>query len=222
MSIFDAIKNSVLENFDTTLTSMDIIAGLAVALAAGLFILLVYRLTMPQVSFDRSFCTTLLLVSAISAMMVLTITSNLALSLGMVGALSIVRFRSAIKDVADTAYLFWAVAAGITAGAGYFLLTLIGCVSIGLICVVSMLLFALMSKPFLLVIRTEQAEDMEQAEDILRSSGMRHRVSALTEGVTYTEGIYEVAFTKKHRNTLIQLKSLEGVTHVSLVDCRKR
>ena len=85
-----------------------------------------------------------------------------------------------------------------------------------------MLLFALMSKPFLLVIRTEQAEDMDRVEDVLHESGIRYRVSALTEGETTTEGIYEVAFTKKHRNTLILLKRLEGVTHVSLVDCRKR
>ena len=127
MSIFDAIKKSVLEGFDTSLSGVDIVLGLAMAMAAALFILLIYQRTARQVTLNRSFCLSLLLVSVISAMMVLTITSNLALSLGMVGALSIVRFRTAIKDASDTAFLFWAVAAGITSGAGFYLLTVIGC-----------------------------------------------------------------------------------------------
>ena len=222
MSIIDAIKNSVLENFDTTLTMADIVTGLAVAMAAGLFILLIYRLTMPQVSFDRSFCTTLLLVSAISAMMVLTITSNLALSLGMVGALSIVRFRSAIKDVSDTAFLFWAVAAGITAGAGYYLLTLIGCLGIGLVCVLAMLLFAAMSKPYMLVIRAKSAEALSQAEKLLQEGNTRYHLSSMMENENSAETIYELAFSKKNQETLSALKQVEGVTQVSLVDCRKR
>ena len=75
MSVIDAIKNSVLDNFDTTLSSGEIMAGLAVAILAGLFVLLIYKFTMQQVSFNRSFCVSLLLVSVISAMMVLTITS---------------------------------------------------------------------------------------------------------------------------------------------------
>ena len=136
ISIADAFKNSFLDGFSTSLSTMDIVLGLAVSLAAGLFILLIYRMAMRKVAFNRSFCITLLLVCAISAMVVLTITSNLALSLGMVGALSIIRFRTAIKDASDTAFMFWAVAAGITAGAGFYLLTLIGCLFVGLICII--------------------------------------------------------------------------------------
>ena len=117
MSILDAIKKSVLEGFSAEITLTDIIMSLLLAFASGLFILLIYRLTMRGVSRNKSFEVTLLLITPISAMIVLTITSNLALSLGMVGALSIVRFRTAIKDASDTAFLFWAVAAGITAGA---------------------------------------------------------------------------------------------------------
>ena len=116
--MLDLIKNSVLESFDGSISILEIVLGLLVALLAGLFILFVYRRTMRQVSFNRSFCISMLLITAISAMMVLTITSNLALSLGMVGALSIVRFRTAVKDPSDTAFLFWAVAAGITAEIG--------------------------------------------------------------------------------------------------------
>ena len=221
MSIIDAIKNSVLDNFDTTLAPTDILAGLAVALAAGLFILLVYRFTMRQVSFNRSYCMTLLLVSAISAMMVLTITSNLALSLGMVGALSIVRFRTAIKDTSDTAFLFWAVAAGITAGAGYFLLTLVGCLAIGVICLLAMVLFAAMSKAYLLIIRVEDLETSDQVEQIMEHTKMRNNLMSMTENSSYRELIYEVAFSKRYREVVMEIKAIPGIAYLSLVDCRK-
>lgn len=221
MSVIDAIKNSVLESFDTSLTSTDILASLAVALAAGLFILLIYRFTMHQVSFNRSYCITLLLVSATSAMMVLTITSNLALSLGMVGALSIVRFRTAIKDISDTAFLFWTVAAGITSGAGYFLLTLVGCLAIGAICLLATVLFATMSKPYLLVVRSEDPQAVSKVEKILADSRLRNNLMTMTENKAYTEMIYELAFTKRHRTVLSDIKAIPEVIYLSLVDCRK-
>ena len=120
MSIFDAIKKSVLEGFSAQMTLADIIISLGSAFLAGLFILAIYRLTRTGVSRNRQIESTLLLVTPISAMIVLTITSNLALSLGMVGALSIVRFRTAVKDASDTAFMFWSVASGITAGAHFY------------------------------------------------------------------------------------------------------
>ena len=221
MSILDAIKNSVLEGFDTALSATDIVLGLAAALLASLFILYIYMRTMRQVSFNRSFCVSLLLVCSISAMMVLTITSNLALSLGMVGALSIVRFRTAVKDASDTAFLFWAVAAGITSGAGFYLLTLIGCLFIGCICVISVVLCDRMTKPFLLVIRAETPEIAEQAEQVLASAGMRYSLSSLLENTRYTEAIYELGLSEGNKKTVSVLKELPGVTNISLVDCRK-
>ena len=116
MSIFDALKNSVLDTVNTNIGIRDILLGLTLSLLAGLFILYIYQQVNKQVSYNRIFCMSLLLMCSISAMIVLTITSNLALSLGMVGALSIVRFRTAIKDASDTIFLFWAVAAGIING----------------------------------------------------------------------------------------------------------
>ena len=221
MNMLNAIKNSVLEGFATNLSYTDILAALGVALGAGLFILLIYRFAMSQVTFNRSYCITLLLVSAISAMMVLTITSNLALSLGMVGALSIVRFRTAIKDASDTAFLFWAVAAGITAGAGYCLLTLVGCLVIGVTCVLAMLVFASMAKAYLLVIRMEDPRASAQVEQILERNHLRSNLMAMTENKSYTELIYELSFTKKHKEALVQIKAVPGVQYLSLVDCRK-
>lgn len=221
MSIFDVIKKSVLEGFDTSLSGVDIVLGLAMAMVSALFILLIYQRTARQVTLNRSFCLSLLLISVISAMMVLTITSNLALSLGMVGALSIVRFRTAIKDASDTAFLFWAVAAGITSGAGFYLLTVIGCLFVGVACVVAILLFDRVSKPFLLVIRAAQPEAVEAAEKILVKSGAKFALSSMVHNDSYTEMIYEVGLSGKKAAFAAALKEIPGVTNVSLVDCRK-
>lgn len=221
MSIIDAIKNSVLEGFNTSISGVDIALSLLVSLVAGLFILLIYQRTQRQVTMNRSYCVSLLLICSISAMMVLTITSNLALSLGMVGALSIVRFRTAIKDASDTAFLFWAVAAGITSGARFYLLTLVGCFFVGIVCIVAVLLFDKVSKPFLLVIRATDASVKEQADHILKSSGVKFTMSSFVTNDAFTEVIYELGMNGKNVKFVSALKKVPNVTTVSLVDCHK-
>ncbi len=221
LSIADALKNSVLEGFTTSLSTADIILGLLMSLAAGLFILLIYRQAMRKVAFHRSFCITLLLVCSISAMVVLTITSNLALSLGMVGALSIVRFRTAIKDASDTAFMFWAVAAGITAGAGFYMLTVIGCLFVGVICMVSVILLAKTEKPFLLIVKAGQAAAADQVEAALRKAGASYKLSSLVTGEAGLELIYELGISEKNKKLVLTMQEIPTVTHVSLVDCHK-
>lgn len=221
MSIFDAIKNSVLQGFDTNITAMDILLGLGVSLLAGLFILLVYKNARKGTASGGDFCTTLLLITSISAMIVLTITSNLALSLGMVGALSIVRFRTAIKDSVDTAFLFWAVAAGITAGAGFYLITLIGCLFIGAVCLLCMITLEKTAKTYLLVVRVENVAVTDQVEELLRMVGVPYKLSALTQTADYTEGVYELAYSPKYKGMVVGVQKIAGVKTISLVDCRK-
>ena len=221
MSIADAIKNSVLEGFATSITVTDIVFGMGCALVASLFILFIYQRTTLQTTLNRSFCLSLLLVCSISSMMVLTITSNLALSLGMVGALSIIRFRTAIKDASDTAFLFWAVAAGITSGAGFYLLTLVGCLFVGAVCVVSLLLFDRISKPFLLVVRVANSEAADQVDACLRSRKLRYSLSSRVQNKAFIEVIYEVGIEKKEGALVSIIQAIEGVNTVSLVDCRK-
>lgn len=221
MSIIDAIKNSVLEGFDTNLGVTDIIFALGVSLLAGLFILLVYKYAMKNVVFNRSFGITLLLVCSISSLIVLTITSNLALSLGMVGALSIVRFRTAIKDASDTAFMFWAVAAGITAGAGFFLLTLIGCLFIGAVCMLSTVLCDHSAKPYLLVVRAGKNDVSGSVANLLEEQRIKYKLSSVVENESYVEMIYELAYDEKNAGIISSLKEMESVSSVSLVDCRK-
>ena len=219
MSIIDALKNSVLEGFNTNLTITEILLGLIVSLLAGLFILMIYKHT--NRTNAGAFSLTILLITSISAMNVLTITSNLALSLGMVGALSIVRFRTAIKDANDTAFLFWCVAAGITAGAGFYLITLIGCLFIGVICVVSATVLDASAKTYLLVVRMDATEVSDKVEAIFDKYRMKYKLSALSQNDDYAEAIYEVAFAKKYKGIMTGIKNIQGICTMSLVDCRK-
>ena len=170
---------------------------------------------------NRSFCISLLLLCNISAMIVLTITSNLALSLGMVGALSIVRFRTAIKEATDTAFLFWAVAAGITAGAGFYLITLIGCLFIGAVCIVAGILLEKTAKSYLLVVRVTDNAVANKVEEILEMRGVQYKLSALTQNAGYIESIYELAISNKKTDVAGAIQNIAGVNSVSLVDCHK-
>ena len=121
MSFSDIIKNSVLEKFQAgDLTTTTVVLTLAIAVAAGLFIYLVYRLNSRSGFYNRDFNKSLATLPVITAGIMLAMGSNLTISLGMVGALSIVRFRNAVKDAADLTYLFWSISAGIVIGAGLF------------------------------------------------------------------------------------------------------
>ncbi len=220
MSIFDAIKKSVLEGFSSEITLSDIIISLVVAFLAGLFILLIYRLTLRGVSRNRTFEVTLLLITPISAMIVLTITSNLALSLGMVGALSIIRFRTAIKDASDTAFMFWAVAAGITAGAHFYKITIVGCLFIGLASFLVLKLSSVGARPYLLVVRADTDKAVDYTARLLNENNIKNRLSSLVNNGTYTEVVYEIALSGKHQKLVSALSNLPDVKSVSLVDCR--
>ena len=221
MSILDAIKNSVIQGFQTNVTTLDILLSLGVSLLAGLFILLVYKNAQKGVTPSGGFCLTMLLITSISAMIVLTITSNLALSLGMVGALSIVRFRTAIKETTDTAFLFWAVAAGITAGAGFYLITLIGCLFIGAVCIVAGMMLEKSAKSYLLVVRAADNAAADKVEEVLTMRGVRYKLSALTQNAGYIEGIYELALPGKKTDVVSTIQNIAGVNTVSLVNCHK-
>lgn len=220
MSFMDMLKNSVVEGFSTDISMTDVVIGLAASLVAALFILFVYRVTMRGIAANRGFEITLLLVTSISTMIVLTITSNLALSLGMVGALSIVRFRTALKEASDTAFMFWAVAAGITAGAGFYMITLVGCLFIGLVTVLAVFLTKKSARPYLLVIRTQSGDTAALVERMLSEHNIRRKLSSLVQNDRYSEIIYEISVSAAQQRLAAAVKALPGVSSVSLVDCR--
>lgn len=221
MSIWDIVKSSVIQRFDGSISVWQIILSLSLSLVAGIFILLIHKRTMSKAAVSSSFRLSLLLICTTTATMVLTITSNLALSLGMVGALSIVRFRTAVKDPADTAFLFWGVAAGITAGAGFYLLTLIGCLAGGLICLIAAQYTNKTSKPFLLVVRAKNSEALEAVEALLGKKNIPYSMSSCVDTGKYSETIYELGIRNHGPREVSELKALPDILTVSLVDCRK-
>ena len=220
MSFLDLIKKSVLEGFSSEITLVDIILSLLLAFASGLFILLIYRLTMRGVSRNRTFEATLLLITPITAMIVLTITSNLALSLGMVGALSIIRFRTAIKDASDTAFMFWAVASGITAGAHFYKITIVASLFIGVAAFVVMNLSAYGARPYMLVVRANDDDAIDSVAKFIAEKGVKNRMSSLVDNGEYCEVIYEVAISGAHQKFVSAISHIPNVVSVSLVDCR--
>ena len=135
MTFNDIFKSSFLENI-TSVSILDMVLALVLAFGIGLFIFLVYKKTYQGVMYSSSFGVTLIALTMTTTVVILAVTSNVVLSLGMVGALSIVRFRTAIKEPLDIAFLFWAIAEGIVLAAGMIPLAIIGGVIIGLILLV--------------------------------------------------------------------------------------
>ena len=135
MNFSDIFKSSFLENI-TSVSLLDMVLSLVLAFGLGLFIFLVYKKTFSGVMYSSSFGVTLVALTMITTVVILAVTSNVVLSLGMVGALSIVRFRTAIKEPLDIAFLFWSIAVGIVLAAGMIPLAVIGSVVIGVILLV--------------------------------------------------------------------------------------
>ena len=132
MAFNDIFKSGFLESV-TDFSVTDTLLGMLCALILGLFIFLVYKKTNPGILYSTSFALTLIGLSLVTTLVIMAVTSNIILSLGMVGALSIVRFRAAIKEPIEIVYLFWSIASGIVVGAGLLPLALIGSAIIGLI-----------------------------------------------------------------------------------------
>lgn len=219
MSFQDFFKNSVWEDFlsrqavtSSTLTSM--IVSMLVALALGLFIYLIYRRFFGGVVFSRSFATTLVGMCVLTCMVTLAISTNVVISLGMVGALSIVRYRTAVKDPMDLLYLFWAITAGITAGASLYTLAAIS--SVVMVAVVWVLYVRQQSGSIFLMVA--HYEGQRAGDEILRRMGgtkFQLKSTTLRKGVT--EMTVEV-FCKNNETAFVEkIEAIEGVKDVTLV-----
>ena len=161
----DIFKSSFLENV-TAVSLLDMALALVLAFGVGLFIFFIYKKTYAGVMYSSSFGVTLVALTMITTLVILAVTSNVVLSLGMVGALSIVRFRTAIKEPLDSAFLFWAIAVGIVLAAGFIPLAVIGSVVIGVI----LLVFANRkshSNPYIVVLSSQDHTSETEAVKFL-------------------------------------------------------
>lgn len=190
MSFSDVFKSSFLENV-AAVSILDMVMAMLLAFGIGVFIFYVYKNTYQGVMYSASFGVTLVALTMITTLIILAVTSNVVLSLGMVGALSIVRFRTAIKDPLDIAFLFWAIAAGIVLAAGMIPLVVFGSVLIGVV----LLVFAnrkTYTRPYIAVItcRDEAAENA--VYEILKQNAEKLSLKSKTVRKGQLELTYEL------------------------------
>ncbi len=157
MNFVDLIKKSVISEFTGTLSITDMVISLILAFALSIFIVYIYKKTYTGVIYSKSFALCIMMLAMVTALIIRTINSNLALSLGMVGALSIVRFRTAVKEPVDTAFMFWGISVGIMTGAGIYLVAIIGSFLLGALFLASYLMGFKTTNRYLLVLKFEKA-----------------------------------------------------------------
>ncbi len=215
MSFLDMIKNSVVEQFGTGVSVGQMLGSLVVSFLMGAFILLVYRQTYRGVLFSKGFAYSLILLCMITAVIIRTISSNLALSLGMVGALSIVRFRTAIKDPVDTVFMFWTIACGIMSGAGLYLVGGLACLGAGLLYFVVCTVYRKNKCPYLLVVRYDP-EQYGAVKKVLHTLP-KYRVKSRTITRNGGELTVEVSLKGSEMAVLDTLLATSGVMDASLV-----
>ena len=215
MTFNDIFKSSFLEEI-ASFSILDMVIALALAFAMGLFINFIYRKTFRGVMFSKTFGVALMALTMITTLVILAVTSNVVLSLGMVGALSIVRFRTAIKEPLDIAFLFWSIAVGIVLGAGLIPLAVFGSIVIGGM----LLLFAKRrgaDAPYLLVLRCRNEAAEQAAAAALAGQGKRSAVKSKTVTDAGVELTLEVALSSAATSFVNALNSIEGVESASLV-----
>lgn len=215
MNFSDVFKNGFLDSV-SAVGIWDMTAALALAFLLGLFIYFVYRKTYAGVMYSASFGVTLIAMIMISTLVILAVTSNVVLSLGMVGALSIVRFRTAIKEPMDIAFLFWAIAAGIVLAAGMVALALIGSALIGLV----LLLFAggkTHVQPYIMVLRAENHASEQRAREYLKAYVKRMNEKSKSVRKGEVEINYELRLKGGNTDFVNGLTELEGVKSAVLV-----
>ena len=215
MTFNDIFKSSFLENV-TAVSILDIVLALTLAFCLGLFIFYIYKKTYSGVMYSSSFGVTLVALTMITTLVILAVTSNVDLSLGMVGALSIVRFRTAIKEPLDIAFLFWAIADGIVLAAGMIPLAVFGSVLIGVI----ILVFANhkdMSNPYIVVIRARDHASEEKAMDYLRANVKKCIVKSKTAQKGLVELNLEIRLKDDNTDFVNGLADLPGVDSAVLV-----
>lgn len=196
-----------------SLSVTTILAALGAAFLCSLFIYFVYRYFYNGISYSPSFGMLLIMLTMVTAFIIICISTNLVLSLGMVGALSIVRFRAAIKDPLDVGFLFFAIAAGLTAGARLYMAALIGTLAIGLIFMFCYLIFNGTASYLLVIRHTDQAAD--SLTDIL--SGHRLKLKSRIRHDEITEVTYSLIIKSDSDQLVDTLSAVSGVENVVLV-----
>lgn len=215
MTFNDILKSDFLENV-SSVNMLDMVLALFLSFSIGLFIFFIYKKCYSGVMYSSSFGITLIAMTMITAFLIIAVTSNVVLSLGMVGALSIVRFRTAIKEPSDIAFLFWSISAGIVLAAGFIPLAVFGSLFIGLI-----LIIFTNSKgndsPYILVIHCENIEAEKKAYEIVQANVKKCVIKSKTIAPGNIELNYEIRLKDSDTDFINLLSAMEGITHTVMV-----
>ena len=211
----DIFKSSFTDNI-ASFSILDTVIAMALAFCIGLFIFMVYRKTFHGVMYSSSFGVSLMAMTLITTFVILAVTSNVVLSLGMVGALSIVRFRTAVKEPLDIAYLFWAIASGIVLGAGMIPLAVIGTVLTGIL----MLVFVNRKpgeNPYIVVVRCDNESAEQACMNEMKNSTKKQVIKSKTVSKSGIELTVEVRLAQMGTEFANSISRLEGVESAVLV-----
>ncbi|MDQ0298336.1 putative membrane protein YhiD involved in acid resistance [Salibacterium salarium] len=212
----DLFNQNFLENFQSDISLTQTLLSLSISFCLGLFIYFLYKRIFSGVLYSKSFNTALVGMALITSLIIIAINSNLVLSLGMVGALSIVRFRTPIKDATDLVFLFWSVAVGIVTGAGFYSLAIMGSVVIGLV------LFFFMKKttmdtPYLFVVHCDGAESEQAVYTEMNKFVKRFNVKQKNVTSDETELTLELRLKKDEPTFVHNITNIAGVKNSVLL-----
>ena len=215
MSTNDIIKKSILESFNSDITNTTIIISMVITILIALYIYAIYRLCSNKNFYSKDFNKTLAIMSVITAAIVLAMQSNLVISLGMVGALSIVRFRNAVKNPLDLLFLFWSISVGIICGASLYQVAIIMSLAVTIL----LLLLEVVKPqkaPYLLVLNGTNKDMEENLMQILKTNAKGYQIKARNIGTDGINMVVELR-TKKEKDLLSECEKIEGITNVSLL-----
>ena len=218
MSVVDTIKKSVLENFTGTISVGSMLLSLIIAFVIGLFIVYVYRKTYTGVVYSKAYALCIVMLSMVTAMIIRTISSNISLSLGMVGALSIVRFRTAIKEPVDTSFMFWGISAGIMAGAGLYVPSLVASLAIGVLYFGAYLMGFRVSNRYLLVVKYNEKAHTEVIARLKKIKRFKVRSKSIFGKEVELSIELDIKDNGKvDTNIVDQFSGIDGVINASLI-----
>ncbi len=215
MSFQDIFKSGLLEN-SIAISMFDMVMVVILAFLIGLFIFLIYKKTYTGIMYSASFGLSLIAMVMITSLLILAVTSNIILSLGMVGALSIVRFRTAIKDPMDIVFLFWAIAVGIILAAGFIPLAVFGSLMIGIV----LLIFAnykSFDKPYILVIHADDISIEKEIELYLKNNTKKAILKSKSISKDILELNYEISLQSEDYSFVEDIAKMENISEAILV-----
>lgn len=216
MSTKDVLKNSFLKQFGATdISPTTIITVLLITAILAVYIFFVYRAMSKRSFYSKSFAITLVVVSLVTSLIILAIQSSVVISLGMVGALSIVRFRTAIKDPLDIAFIFWSISVGIICGAHLYSVAIIGSVFVTIVMI--LIQFLPNVKPaLLLIVNASNDVSIKDLEDLISKNTTYYKIKSRNITTSELDIIAEIR-TKDEQELIKQLSEFKGITNATIM-----